>query len=678
MWSRWRRRYQTALRYKLIALVWLPLLLAMVVSLGYTLYWLNGVTQDTLLATARSDLALASRTLLEWQEGHQTLLRQLEESKEFRGLLAHGDAARIQAYLNGVREQKGLMFLHITGVAGDWLYEPRAGAARSSKPSPLTDRAARGLSGAAFEVFKAEHLLREGAAVASAAGVARDGNALVLRVVQPIAETYGRIAMVLDAAVLVNHNPALLEFVQERMAGATLSAMRTTPVVSLFLGDARIAATGNAPDLDLPSQLAPRLAEGALVWVGREQLGRRASISAYGPLFDVHGQRIGSLHATFPEDSFRASQYRAAALLLLLFGVATALAGWFAARAMRTVFQPIERMTAVVRATQLGEDRRIGPIAASNELGELARQFDAMLDLLQERNRELKRSAQVLEDKVAERTAQLAEKNAQLQRTITLLEQTREQLVLAEKLSALGQMAAGIAHEINNPAAVILGNLEVLSAELGDAAKPVAREIDLIAQQVDRIRHIVTGLLQFARSEPASGPVEDVDVNWLVGEVRPLVEHGLRARGIVLATALAATRRVPVNVFDLEQVLVNLIGNAANAVADRGRIEVRTHDAAQGGVVIAVHDDGAGIPEESLKRIFDPFFTGSPGQGIGLGLSVSYGLVQRYGGHITVASRVGMGSTFEVWLPGQAPAPAAAAHKPQECNEETGHDARYG
>ena len=683
MWKVWRRRYQTALRYKLIALVLLPLALAMVVSLGYTLYWLNESTQETLLSTARSDLALASRALLEWQEGHLLTLRQVGESKEFRRLLAEGDAARIQGYLQRVREQKGFLFVHLTGVAGNWLYEPRAGAAGSSKPSPLTDRAARGLAGAALEVFTAENLKREGARLIQTIGLGRGGTAgaqraLVLRVVQPIAEAQGRIAMVLDGAVLVNHNATLLEFLTERVAAATLSGTRAAPVVSLFVQEARVATTGNASDTELPAQLAARLADGHRTWVGREQLGHRASISAYGPLFDVHGQRIGSLHASFSEDSFRRSQYRAAGLLLLLFGLATALAGWLAVRGMRSVFQPIERMAAVVRATQSGHDQRIGAIGARNELGELARQFDAMLDMLQERNRELQRAAQVLEDKVTERTRQLAEKNAQLQKTITLLEQTREQLVLAEKLSALGQMAAGIAHEINNPAAVILGNLEVLTAELGAAAKPVAREIELIAQQVDRIRHIVTGLLQFARSEPARGAIEEVDVNWLIDDVRPLIDHSLRARGIVLATELAATRRVPINVFDLEQVLVNLIGNAANAVADGGRISVSTRDAKPDGVVIAVDDDGAGIPEDQLKRIFDPFFTGRPGQGMGLGLSVSYGLVQRYGGRITVASRIGLGSTFEVWLPAHVSAPRAEACEPRNSNQETSHDAQYG
>src|SRR5690606_21047763 len=135
-------------------------------------------------------------------------------------------------------------------------------------------------------------------------------------------------------------------------------------------------------------------------------------------------------------------------------------------------FRPIEEMTAVVRANQAGAERRIGPIASQDEIGELARQFDLMLDQLARRNQELRHAAETLEAQVEERTRELARKNADLERTIRLLEQTREQLVVAEKLSALGVLAAGIAHEINNPAAVILGNVELLVRELGEAARP--------------------------------------------------------------------------------------------------------------------------------------------------------------------------------------------------------------
>jgi two-component system NtrC family sensor kinase len=198
--------------------------------------------------------------------------------------------------------------------------------------------------------------------------------------------------------------------------------------------------------------------------------------------------------------------------------------------------------------------------------------------------------------------------------------------------------------------------------------------VELIAQQVERIRHIITGLLQFARSGSGDGALEEVDVNRVVDDVLPLVQHSLRPRGIRLLAVREARQRVPGNAFDLQQVLVNLIVNAANAVADGGRIEVRTRDWESGGVVIAVADDGVGIPEDQIKNIFDPFFTGSPQRGVGLGLSVSYGLVRRHGGRITVASRLGAGSTFEVWLPRRAGPVPDHAHSP---TEELSYDDHY-
>jgi two-component system NtrC family sensor kinase len=273
-----------------------------------------------------------------------------------------------------------------------------------------------------------------------------------------------------------------------------------------------------------------------------------------------------------------------------------------------------------------------------------------MLDQLAARNRDVQRAAVVLEHKVEERTQELAQSNTELKDTIVLLERTRNQLVLAEKLSALGQMAAGIAHEINNPAAVILGNLDVLSAELGAQARPVAREIDLIAQQVERIRHIVTSLLQFARARPGEGQVEEVRVNQLIEDVLPLVSHALKAKSLVLRRRLEATGTVAINLYDLEQVLINLIVNAANACDDGGRIEIATADAPPDGAVISVADNGHGIAAEHIKRVFDPFFTTDNQRGVGLGLSVSYGLVHRYGGDITVESTPARGTIFHVHL----------------------------
>ncbi len=682
MWQAWRERYRTALRYRLIAFVVLPLLLAMVLTLGYALYWLNSFTYDSLASSARGDLALARRALVDWQEGHLLSLQQFEESPEFRRALGTAGPAAMRSLLARVRDEKGYLFLHVTGVAGEWLYEARADGSRSSKPSPLTDRAARGLGGAAFEVFREEALAREGRHAARAiksamGGEETDRGALVLRIVQPVSDPLGRVSKVLDAAILINGNIGALEYLQGRLAGGAALRGYDAPVVSLLLNDVPVAVAGGpeegARDVRV-AQLPAMPKSGDDARVGRERLGKDDFVSAYGPIFNVHGQPIGYLHVGLRADSLRPIQYRAAGILLLLFVAATALAGWIGVRGMRSVVRPIEHMAGVVRATQADQNRRIGAVGTADELGELANRFDAMLDQLQERNRELEHAAGLLENKVAERTRELADKNAELERTIALLRETREQLVLAEKLSALGQMAAGIAHEINNPAAVILGNLEVLAAELGPGARPVSREIDLIAQQVDRIRHIVTGLLQFARSEPASGQVEEVDSNWLVGEVLPLVTHGLRPRGIVLRTRLEATRRVRINVFDLEQVLVNLVFNAANAVEDGGRIEISTRDAGANGVVLAVEDNGRGIPEEHMKNIFDPFFTGDSHRGTGLGLSVSYGLVHRYDGNISATSVVGKGSRFEVWLPQSSGAGAPTHERPSEAEKEKSHE----
>jgi two-component system NtrC family sensor kinase len=650
----WRERIRSGLRYKLLALVVLPLLLTMVASLGYALYWFNAFTLELLRDNARDNLALARSALREMEQEYQSQFAQLAASQEFRRALARQDARAIQSLLERLKQESGFSFLHLTGVAGEWLHEG-AGLTRASKPSPLTDRAARGLTGAALELFRFDDLMREDPLLPDRASILRrDGletRALMLRIVRPVIDGSGRVSAVLDGAVLLNHNEALIERVRERVFRADREGASESIAAILIEGVRAAASAGAAQvgDVVLPEQRRQVLQRGE-TWAGLERLDGRLYISAYAPLFDVNGQRVGMLHVGFPERVFRERHYWVVAWLLGIFLAATALAAWIAFRGARSVFRPIEEMTAVVRANQAGDERRIGPIASQDEIGELARQFDLMLDQLARRNQELRQAAETLEAKVDERTHELAEKNADLERTIRLLEQTREQLVVAEKLSALGVLAAGIAHEINNPAAVILGNLELLESELGEAARPVAGEIELIEQQVERIRRIVTGLLQFARPAPEPGATTEVDVGRAVEEVLPLVSHAFKKKSVVLHTRFGATRTVRVNVYELEQVLINLLLNAVNAVPEGGIVHVETTDWERRGVLLRVRDNGEGIPRERITRLFDPFFTTDPRRGSGLGLWVSYALVRRYGGKITVKSKVGQGSVFTVWL----------------------------
>jgi two-component system NtrC family sensor kinase len=306
----------------------------------------------------------------------------------------------------------------------------------------------------------------------------------------------------------------------------------------------------------------------------------------------------------------------------------------------------------VVSATRAGEEERIGLVASRDEIGELAREFDAMLDLLRERKQQIQDWAGQLEDKVESRTAELQRKNDELQHTIRALLETREQLIVAEKLAALGELTAGVAHEINNPTAVMLGNLDVLVDELGPAADPVRQEIDLLIEQVYRIKDIIDNLLQFARPDQYAGDVSRVNVNEVVEQTLALVRHLRKKSRFKIELNLAARQQVQINPKELQQVLVNLVVNAIHALGPReGMVWIATRDWGDEGVVISVRDNGRGMTPEQLGHIFNPFYsTKRQEDGTGLGLSVSYSIIRRYGGNINVESEPAKGSEFSVRL----------------------------
>jgi len=253
--------------------------------------------------------------------------------------------------------------------------------------------------------------------------------------------------------------------------------------------------------------------------------------------------------------------------------------------------------------------------------------------------------------------------------------------VMSEKLSAIGELTAGVAHEINNPVAVMQGNLDLVKEILGGELMPVETEIRLIDEQISRIQVIVNKLLQFARPGDFAGYAEDTDVNTAVSDCLVLTRHNMRRGAVKVETALAATLNVEVNRVELQQVLINLIVNAVQAMPDGGTLTLESRDLRPEdalplgaepfeGVMIAVRDTGTGIQPADLGRIFDPFFTTKKQKGTGLGLSISYAIVKRYGGAVTVESQVGEGTTFTVWLrrhavfAEQAVAPVFSSHFP--------------
>jgi signal transduction histidine kinase len=237
-----------------------------------------------------------------------------------------------------------------------------------------------------------------------------------------------------------------------------------------------------------------------------------------------------------------------------------------------------------------------------------------------------------------------------LQRRMEELQTTQEQLIQSAKMAAIGNLAAGVAHEVNNPMTIVMGFAEMLMAELpADSAQ--RQDLQRILAEASRVRRIVHALLDFSRqTKPCRQPA---DVNEVVRQVLLLVGEQLAGQGITVSEDYAPNLdAVPLDEGQIRQVLLHLVYNAAQVMPQGGRLGIRTLRAGAE-VAIAVSDTGSGVPSNVQEHLFDPFFTTNPAERSGLGLSVSLGIVKEHGGRIEVETAEGKGSTFTVWLPGE-------------------------
>jgi two-component system, NtrC family, sensor kinase len=302
---------------------------------------------------------------------------------------------------------------------------------------------------------------------------------------------------------------------------------------------------------------------------------------------------------------------------------------------------------------------------------------------------------------------QLREQNVRLQELARAereandaLKKAQSQMVQTEKLAALGQLVAGVAHEINNPLAFVGNNVAVLQREFGylrellelyHAAEPKLAQVDPadaariteLSERIDlpyvlqnlpelltrsrdglrRIQQIVTDLREFSRQEAVGDMHPAVDLNAGVESTLNIARGRARRAGVELMSDLQPLPGIECNPSKINQVILNLVVNAIDACPNGGTVTVATRPADAGGVEVRVMDTGSGIPPEIRPKIFDPFFTTKPqGQGTGLGLSISHGIITDHGGTIDVDSEVGRGTTFTIRLPAARPAaPAKAA-----------------
>ncbi len=655
-WSKWTFRFKTMVRYRLLFLTSAPIILTLCALVAITLYWSVHYTWQGALIDVdeRLDVADNSIHLIQSQQAYN--VQAFAESYNFRvKLTSNGSKEDFTRWVSENKKRYKLDFLRWRSVEQmDKKLEYLDLTHKESFFNVLTQD----------ELNELDRNLAKQAEVPILNGHDVETRGLVSRTVVSIRDKHDHVIGFLDGGILLNNSTQLVDQISNLIYPQRDGFNRRIGTVTVFLDDLRVStnvplssedSAGRAIGTRVSNEVHTKVLNEGKEWLDRAYVYDAWYITAYQPIHDQFDNVIGMLYTGYliwPLIQTYLTNLGEISITIVLLLLAS---GLIVHRGARDLFNPIERIHKVVKLVQMGQDKRIGTLGLDDqhELTLLAKQFDKMLDLLHERNQEIQQAASELECKVHSRTASLKEKTEELELHIQLLNQARDKLVVNEKLAALGELTAGIAHEINNPTAVILGNVELMKFELGDDIGRVNEEVQAIMEQIDRIRNITRSLLQYSRHGGVQDEVTWQHINPIVDESITLVKTGAKKKGIVYVSNLSAKTSVEVNRNQLLQILVNLQMNAIHAMDGQGTLTISSEDWVENGVshgaIVHVKDEGCGIKEEQLKRIFSPFYT-TKRDGTGLGLSVSQSILSQTGGEIRVESKVGKGSCFSIYL----------------------------
>ena len=653
-----RRFRNLPIRGKLLAMVLVPLAVVLPLLGVILLVWADLAFDRLLITKVRADLAVANgyfeRVLSEVGASAGTLA----DSNALHLALAQ-PAGNLVPLLQRFKAREGLDFVNLrrddgTLLATDFAPAPEGsgapafrlpqGAPRHGTIEVLSVDEMRLLAPALLPRVAVPLVPTRNAAPTTRA---QEERAMVVLAVAPVIAPDGRRLGHVQAGVLLNRNLPFIDHINGIVYPEGSLPFGSQGTATLFLDDVRISTNVRLFGADptnraIGTRVSQTVRDAVLAqgdtWLDRAFVVSDWYVSGYQPLADGAGQRVGMLYVGFLEQPFTLLKYGALAAIGLIFFAVMVAAALVSLRGARGIFKPIEQMAQTMQRVESGEmDSRVGHVRSNDEIGQLAGHLDHLLDVIADKTRALERWNAELDAKVAERTREL--------------QAAQQQLLRSEKLAAVGQLTASIAHEVNNPIAVIQGNLDLARELLGDDAKRVAGELRLVDEQVERMRLIVTQLLQFARPNEFAGYVDNVDTAQALDSCLVLVAHLLSRTNITLVKRLQATRQPAMNRNELQQVVVNLLVNAIHAMPEGGTLTLATRDAGDEQVEIDVVDTGAGLAPELLAELFQPFVTRKK-DGTGLGLWISRGIVERYGGDIRAANRddgVG-GAVFTVVL----------------------------
>ncbi|HEY3762155.1 MAG TPA: ATP-binding protein [Verrucomicrobiae bacterium] len=586
------------------AKVLLPVIVVMILLVTITVFVVNRALTQQFQNEAQSTLTTANRVFNNLQgirsDDLLSRFRSLPNEPRWRAAFLSGDVPTLHQPLLDLLREEGVNAVFYTSASGEVLDGETDGSA---------------LSATSFESAAAPSVKR-----------AMVGTGTVDTV-----SVGNKLYDVISVPVQVDNDLIGVLTLGSEIGGAdaTKFSQLTSSQIILFAGGYEVAST--LTNLDAGVNLAGMFADSFSAnknstGIRQVLIGRNHYFYAAGQFDSLNGDKsLDYVLLSSYEDSLTALHKTQLVLLIvslcaILFGAAVV---WFL---ITKVTQPLSELRDSAEAVGRGDFSRQVPIRSDDEVGELAGAFNRM-------------------------TKNVRESRAQLEQTVSTLKNTQEQLIQSEKLSAVGEFVAGVAHELNNPLAAVMGFSEMLRE--ADVDAKYRRHLDLIFKAAQRCQKIVQSLLSFARHQkPERKPVS---ANELVEAVLEIVAYPLRTSNVEVITGFQPNMpAILADSHQIQQVLLNIINNARQAMEGHqrdGQIKINTA-VSEAIVRITIQDNGPGIPDENLRRIFDPFFTTKEvGKGTGLGLSLCYGIIKEHGGNISATSRPGEGATFVIELP---------------------------
>ena len=566
----------------------------------------------------------------------------------FQHYLADREDVSPSSYLDAIRKEAGFDFLNLTDVAGRVL-------TRLSRPDRTLDdvssisivRAAlSGKLAAGTEALSAAVLDNEDPALLPRArfriGAAEKTLGMALVAAAPVRDAKGGVIGALYGGVLLGRDFSIVDRIGNLLKAGDFEGS-TAGRATIFQNDVRIATNvRTAAGERALGTLAPKevcdavLARGE-TWYGRALVANEWYMSEYAPIRSYDGSVIGMLAVGLPENTYTGPRNRVIFSFFCLAGVGFVLIIGITYVMIGNITRPLGEMVAATQNIRAGNFDQEVRLNWPDEIALLADSFNAMLKSLRRGKSALEEWGRTLEEKVKQRTEELGAMQVRVAQS--------------ERLASLGMLAAGVAHEVNNPLGAIL-TLTALTLEDMQKDDPDRGNLEEVVRQSARCRDIVRGLLEFSRQSKTEK--ELVDVNKILEETLSLIAKQAQFFNVnVIRKWDPELPAVMADESQLQQVFMNILMNAVQAMDERGTITVVTRYVTSANCIeVAISDTGRGIPAEQIDRIFDPFFTSkASGDGTGLGLSIAYGIVTTHGGTISVRSEIGKGSTFTIRLP---------------------------